>query len=150
VLDRQVVGAVAASRPVPRVVRTTDHAAPHRPIHLRRLEQRLLVAGSGCVVDVVDGGARPRRKLYEEEELVQHVQTTAPDVTTRVVAHVAKDRLNCVAIRVALQHFKRITTRSRRHHKNALAPIVTILKRFSVEDIRGFGLTLGDLLISGK
>ena len=91
-LDRQVVGVVAASGSVARVVSATS--APHSSVDLRRLEQWL-----GCNVDVVAG--RAGRQLDEEEELVENIETTATDVTTRVVTHVAKHWLNCVTICVA-------------------------------------------------
>ena len=95
VFDRQIVVAVAASRPIAAVVRRTA-AAPHGSVNLRRLEERLVVSGG---VDVVAG--RARRQLNEEEQFIEDVETTATDVTARVAAHVTKYRLNCVAISVA-------------------------------------------------
>jgi len=92
VLDRQIVGAVAASRPIADVV--SRAATPHSSVNLRRLEQRLLVS-----VGVVVGRAL-RRQLNEEEQLVEDVKTPPTDVTTRVTAHITKYRLNRVTIGV--------------------------------------------------
>lgn len=88
VLDRQIVGAVPAPRPIHR--RAAVAVAPHRPVDLGRLEQRPVVVGG-----------RARRQLNEEEQLVEDVETTTTDVTACVVSHVTKYRLNCVAICVA-------------------------------------------------
>lgn len=100
-LHRQVVGVVAASGPVLRVINRS--AAPHGSIDLRRLEQW---SDASCVSVGVRGA---RRQLDEEEEFVENTETPATNVTTRVAAHVTKYRLDCVTICIAFSVIQKLT-----------------------------------------
>ena len=96
-LHRQVVSVVAASGSVPRFASGTS--TPHSAVNFRRLEEWLVVSVGGCGVDMV--GGRATRQLEEEEKFIENVKATATDVTTCVMTHVTKYRLNCVTICIA-------------------------------------------------